>query len=76
MTAIETIRKIMNDTNTTLSDLKNYTELGSTSNICQMLNRNDLKVGSFVEMLEIMGFQLVAKSEETCETYIIDYEEE
>lgn len=76
MRAIETVRKIMNSTGTTLADLEDYTELGTASNICQMLTRNDLKVGTFVEILETMGFQLVAQSEETGEEYVIDNEGE
>ena len=73
MTAIETVRKVMNLTGTTLSDLENYTNLGTASNICQMLGRNDLKVGAFIEMLECMGFQLVAQSEETNDEITVDH---
>lgn len=76
MTAIETIKKIMEMSETTLSDLEEYAGVGTKSNICQMLSRNDLKVGTFVKMLESMGFQLVAQSTENSEEIIIDYEEE
>lgn len=74
MTAIETVQKIMEQTGTTLSDFEKYSSLGSSSNICQMLSRNDLKVGTFVEMLETMGFQLIAQSGETDEEIIVDNE--
>ena len=74
MTAIETVQKIMEQTGTTLSDFEKYSRLGSSSNICQMLSRNDLKVGTFVEMLETMGFQLIAQSGETDEEIIVDNE--
>lgn len=72
MKAIETIREVMKVTGTTLSDLEKYSDLGSLSNISQMLNRNDLKVGTFVEMLEVMGFQLIAQSGETDNEIIVD----
>ena len=62
----------MKVTGTTLSDLEKYSDLGSLSNISQMLNRNDLKVGTFVEMLEVMGFQLIAQSGETDNEIIVD----
>lgn len=72
MKAIETVREVMKVTGTTLSDLEKYSDLGSLSNISQMLNRNDLKVGTFVEMLEVMGFQLIAQSGETDNEIIVD----
>ena len=72
MKAIETIREVMKVTGTTLSDLEKYSDLGSLSNISQMLNRNDLKVGTFVEMLEVMGFQLIVQSGETDNEIIVD----
>ena len=75
MKAIETIKEVMKVTGTTLSDLEKYSDLGSLSNISQMLNRNDLKVGTFVEMLEVMGFQLIAQSGETDNEIIVDNDE-
>lgn len=62
MTAIETVRYIMEKSDTSLSDLAEYVDLGTKSNICQMLSRNDLKVATFVHMLETMGYQLIVQS--------------
>ena len=76
MTAIEIVRDIMDNTHTSLGELTEYTDLGTKSNIVQMLSRKDLKVGTFVKLLEVMGFQLVAQSHESSEEYVIDYEEE
>lgn len=75
MTAIQAIRKVMESTETSLSDLEEYTYLGSTSNICQMLGRKDLKVSTFVEMLEAMGYQLIVQSGESDNEIIVDYDE-
>lgn len=75
MTAIETIKNLMEQSGTTLSNLTEYADIGTKSNLCQMLSRNDLKVGAFVKMLEVMGFQLIVQSMETTEEIIIDYEE-
>lgn len=76
MTAIETICEIMEANKVSLSELSEYADLGSKSNVHQMLNRRkDLKVGTFVKMLEALGYQLIAQSEETDEEFILDYEE-
>lgn len=74
MTAIETIRMLMQQEGYTLSELAKYSDLGSKSNICQMLSREDLKVGTFVKMLEVMGYQLVAQGANDNEV-VIDNEE-
>ena len=58
----------------TLSELAEYSDLGSKSNICQMLSREDLKVGTFVKMLEVMGYQLVAQGANGSE-FVVDNEE-
>lgn len=73
MTAIETIQKIMESTDTSLSELAEYGDLGTKENVCQMLKRNDLKVGTFVTMLESMGYQLLVQSTENDEETVIDY---
>jgi len=74
MTAIETIRLLMQQEGYTLSELAEYSDLGSKSNICQMLSREDLKVGTFVKMLEVMGYQLIAQGANDNE-FVIDNEE-
>lgn len=73
MTAIETIQKLMKSTNTSLSELAEYGNLGTKENVYQMLKRNDLKVGTFVIMLESMGYQLLVQSTENDEETVIDY---
>lgn len=72
MTAIDAINNIMLETDTRLSELSEYSDLGSPSNICQILIKKDLRVGVFVQMLETMGFQLVVQNMETDEEMIID----
>lgn len=74
MTAIEAVRSLMEQEGYTLSELAEYSDLGSKSNICQMLSREDLKVGTFVKMLEVMGYQLIAQGSDDKEL-IIDNEE-
>ncbi len=74
MTAIEIIQTIMNDSEISLRDLAEYGDFGTKENVYQMLHRNDLKVGTFVKMLEVMGFQLVAQSTESSEEFILDYD--
>lgn len=74
MKAIEIIQKIMSNTNTSLSEIAEYANLGTKENIYQMLKRSDLKVGSFVAMLEVMGYQLIAQNTENIDDeIIIDY---
>lgn len=75
MTAIEIIQAIMSDSNTSLSELAEYADLGTKENVYQKLKRNDLKVGTFVKMLESMGFQLVVQSTETTvDEFVVDYD--
>lgn len=75
MTAIETIRLLMQQEGYTLSELAEYSDLGSKSNICQMLSREDLKVSTFVKMLEVLGYELVAQSTEpNGEELVVDYD--
>lgn len=71
MNAIETVRQLMTVTDTRLKDLSDYTSLGTPSNISQMLSCKDLKVSTFVEILEMMGYQLLAVSFEG-EEIVID----
>lgn len=74
MTAIEIVQDTMRHTDTSLSELAEYADLGSKENVYQMLKRNDLKVGSFVKMLEAMGFQLVVQCMESDNETIVDYD--
>lgn len=75
MTAIETICYIMETNGVSLAELSEYADLGSKSNVHHLLNlRKDLKVGTFVKMLEALGYQLVIQSEETEDEIVIDYE--
>lgn len=75
MTAIETIENLMKQNQVTLSELAEYGDLGTKENVFQMLKRKDLKVSTFVTMLETMGYQLVVQNAESDEEIIIDYEE-
>lgn len=75
MTAIDIIHMIMKNSNISLSELTEYVDMGTKSNVCQLLSRNDLKVGTFVKLLETMGFQLIAQNMENSEEFILDYEE-
>ena len=63
MTAIDAIRLIMEQEKYTLAELGEYAELGSRANVFKTLSCKDLKVGTFVKMLEAMGYQLVAQGE-------------
>lgn len=74
MTATEIIRQLRQDTGTSLSELAEYSNLGTKSNISQMLSRSDLKVRAFVSMLEVMGYQLIVQNVETDEAFVIDYD--
>ena len=75
MTAIEAICYIMETNGASLAELSEYADLGSKSNVHHLLNlRKDLKVGTFVKMLEALGYQLVIQSEETEDEIVIDYE--
>lgn len=74
MTAIEAIENLKSSNDITFSEFAEYADLGSKENVFQMLKRKDLKVGTFAKLLEVMGFQLVARSVESSEEIIIDYE--
>lgn len=75
MTAIEAICYIMETNGVSLAEVSEYADLGSKSNVHHLLNlRKDLKVGTFVKMLEALGYQLVIQSEETEDEIVIDYE--
>lgn len=75
MTAIEAICYIMETNGVSLAELSEYADLGSKSNVHHLLNlRKDLKVGTFVKMLEALGYQLVIQSEETEDEIVIDCE--
>lgn len=75
MTAIEAICYIMETNGVSLAELSEYADLGSKSNVHHLLNlRKDLKVGTFVKMLEALRYQLVIQSEETEDEIVIDYE--
>ena len=74
MTAIETVEDLMKITKTTFSELAEYADLGTKENVFQMLKRQDLKVGTFTKLLEVMGYQLVVQSVESSDEIVIDYE--
>lgn len=76
MKAVEIVKKIMKETKTSYSMLSENTDLGSASNICQMLSREDLKVSSFVKILEAMDFQLIVQDmNENKDDIVVDYDE-
>ena len=74
MTAIEIVHDTMRHTDTSLQELAEYGDLGTRENVYQMLKRKDLKVGSFVKMLEVMGFQLVVQNMETDNETVVNYD--
>lgn len=74
MTAIEIIKMLMKSTGMSLNSLSAYSDLGSRSNLWQMLNRDDLKVRTFMQMLETMGYELVVRESETGEEHVVDYD--
>lgn len=65
MTAIDTVRRIMENHDISLSELTEYADMGTKQNVCQILSRKDLKVGTFVKLLEVMGFQLTVDLKRT-----------
>lgn len=75
MTAIEIIRYISEESGTTLTELAEYADVGSKQNLNRLLSQKDLKVGTFVKLLETLGFQLVAQSTENSNEFVLDYEE-
>lgn len=74
MTAIEIVQNIMSDTGTSYAELAEYGELGTKENVYQMLKCKDLKVGTFVKMLETMGYQLIAQNVTDENDILVDYE--
>lgn len=75
MNAIELIKQLMSETHITYQQLADATELGTPSNLYQMLSRKDLKVSTFVKILEAMDCQLVVQSMNADDDYVIDNEE-
>ena len=73
MTAIEAVRHLMTSTGTTLTELTEYSDMGTKSNVCRKLSGRDLKVSAFVKMLETMGCELMVQTE-TGESIQIDYD--
>ena len=76
MTAIDVIQLLMEETQTTLAELAEYSDLSSKQSVYQALRQKDLKVGTFLQLLEVMGYQLVVQHCETNDEYVIDYDKE
>lgn len=65
MTANEVIRKLMIVTGTTFSELAEGSLQGSASGITQKVNYSeDMKVSTFVDLLETMGYRLSVRDDE------------
>lgn len=45
-------------------ELAEYADLGSENAVYKILHRQDLKVGTFVKLLETLGYQLVVQNME------------
>ena len=75
MNAIELTKQLMSETHITYQQLADATELGTPSNLYQILSRKDLKVSTFVKILEAMDCQLVVQSMNADDDYVIDNEE-
>lgn len=76
MNAIELTKQLMSKTNMTYRDLAHFAELGTVSNLHQMLSRKDLKVSTFIKMLDAMGYQLIVQDTSGLdEEYVLDGEE-
>lgn len=75
MNAIELTKQLMSETHITYQQLADATELGTPSNLYQMLSRKDLKVSTFVKILDAMDCQLVVQSMNADDDYVIDNEE-
>ncbi len=74
MTAIDTIAKLMDDSRVTLAEMAEYGDFGTKQNVFLKLNSKDLKVGAFVKMLEVLGYQLVVQNGETDDEILIEYD--
>ena len=75
MTAIEMIRCVVEDTGFSYKELAEYSKVGSKQNLNRILSGQDMKVSTLVQLLETLGFQLVAQSTENEDEYLLDYEE-
>ena len=75
MNAIELTKQLMGETHITYQQLANAAKLGTAPNLYQMLSRKDLKVSTFVKILEAMDCQLVVQSMNADDDYVIDNEE-
>lgn len=76
MNAIKLAKQLISNTKMTYQDLAHFTDLGTASNLHQMLSRKDLKVSTFVKILEAMDYQLVVQDINGFgEDYVIDNEE-
>lgn len=75
MNAIELTKQLMSETHITYQQLANAAKLGTASNLYQILSRKDLKVSTFVKILEAMDCQLVVQSMNADDDYVIDNEE-
>ena len=76
MNANELTKQLMTETGTTYQKLAGDTELGTASNLHQILSRKDLKVSVFVKLLEAMDYQLIVQDINNFkEEYVIDNEE-
>lgn len=75
MNAIELTKQLINNSHFTYQQLANITKSGTASNLHQMLSRKDLKVSTFVKLLEAMDCQLIVENLNTDEEYMIDNEE-
>ena len=76
MNAIEITKQLMSKTGMTYRDLAHFANLGTVSNLHQMLSRKDLKVSTFVKMLEAMDYQLIVQdTNDLEEEHVVDNEE-
>lgn len=72
MKANEVVKTAMTISGTSLSELSEYADCGSKSNIVQLLSRQDMKVGTLAKLLEVMGFRIIVRNTEGQEEFLID----
>lgn len=60
MSANEFVKELMRKNKISYHDLARLAELGTPSNLHQMLSRKDLKVSVFAKLLEAMDYELLA----------------
>lgn len=73
MDAINLTKQLMSKTHMTYRDLAHLADLGTVSNLHQMLSRKDLKVSTFVKILEAMDYQLIVQDlDDMDEDYVIE----